>query len=75
MARRFPKRDEVRHGGENYRRAGTYQTRPMRAETSTEVVIEHKGGPWYRVRKGTEVLEENARGKDEAESIKRQHTG
>lgn len=75
MARRPVDVREVRHGGENYRRAGTYQTRPMRASSGEEVTIEHKGSGWYRVRCGDEVLEESVRGKEHAESIKQQYTG
>jgi len=75
MARRPVDVREVRHGGENYRRAGTYQTRPMRpSDEDEEVVIEHKGSGWYRVRRGEEVLEESVRGKENAQSIKQTYT-
>lgn len=68
MPRRSPKRDEVRRGGDNYRRAGTYQTRPMRPVPT--VIIEHKGSGWYCVRVDGEVVEDGVRGKDTAQSIK-----
>jgi len=38
-------------------------------EPSEATGIEHKGGPWYRVRLSGEVIEESARGKDEARQI------
>jgi hypothetical protein len=31
--------------------------------------IEHKGGPWYRVRLRGEVIEESVRGKERAEQV------
>lgn len=83
MPRRFPHRKDVRAGRGHPRQPGTYQTRPMRPasagseESSDEAPdesagatgIEHKGGPWYRVRYCGEVIEESARGKERAERI------
>jgi hypothetical protein len=36
-------------------------------ESAGATGIEHKGGPWYRVRLSGEVIEESVRGKERAE--------
>jgi len=38
-------------------------------ESAGTTGIEHKGGPWYRVRLGGEVIEESVRGREKAEQV------
>jgi hypothetical protein len=38
-------------------------------ESAGATGIEHKGGPWYRVRLSDEVIEESVRGREKAEQV------